>query len=233
MCFNETASITAFAIGSVCLAYTIYKKMYVFSFLYVTIVLMQLVEYYAHLSLNTKNATMNKYTAMAGFILLIIQPVIWALYVCYACGKNKNKQTITLSMISLFLLFNVFLFNAIEKADAFRYTYLNKKCNGSICRLKWNFMSGSILGSFVFLAFYVFIFSYPYFQILKHKIEGVTYFSVTIALLVLSIIYMILCDKISNGKELLGGFGSIWCFLCVFTGPLMIAFPKMATNYSA
>ena len=60
MCFNETASITAFAIGTVCLAYTIYKKMYVFSFLYVTIVLMQLVEYYAHLSLNTKNATMNK-----------------------------------------------------------------------------------------------------------------------------------------------------------------------------
>ena len=233
MCFNETASITAFAIGSVCLAYTIYKKMYVFSFLYVTIVLMQLLEYYAHLSLNTKNAKMNKYAAMAGFILLIIQPVIWALYVCYAHTKDKNKQNVILIMSTMFILFNVFLFNAIEKADAFRYTYLNEKCNSSICRLKWNFMSGSILGSFVFLAFYVLLFAYPYFQVLKHNIYGMTYFSVTIALLVLGIIYMILCDKITSGKKILSGFGSIWCFLCVFTGPLMIAFPKMATKYSA
>lgn len=231
MCFNKTASITAFAIGSVCLGYTIYKKMYIFSVLYVTIVLMQLLEYYAHLSLNTKNAVMNKHTAMTGFILLIIQPIIWALYVCYAHTKDKNKQNVILIVSIMFILFSVFLFNTIEKADAFKYTYLNEKCNSSICRLKWNFLSGSIIGSFVFLAFYVFLFAYPYFQVLQNKMENITFFSVTIVLLVLAIIYMILLDKISSGKELLSGFGSIWCFLCVFIGPLMIAFPKMAFNY--
>ena len=231
MCFNEKASITAFSIGSVCLGYTIYKKMYIFSILYVTIVLMQLLEYYAHLALDTKNAAMNKHTAMAGFILIIIQPIIWALYVCYAHSEDKNIQNMILFMSIMFILFSVFLFNTIEKADAFRYTYLNEKCSSSICRLKWNFLSGSIIGSFVFLAFYIFLFAYAYYQVLQNKMESMTVFPVTVSLIVLSIIYMILLDKISSGKELLSGFGSIWCFLCVFIGPLMIAFPKMAFNY--
>ena len=228
MCFNETASITAFAIGTVCLAYTIYKKMYVFSFLYVTIVLMQLVEYYAHLSLNIKNAEMNKYSAIAGFILLVIQPVIWAIYVSYTHTKNTKIQTIVLVASIMFILFSVGLSVIIEKTNSFRFAYLHDKCNSSVCRLKWNFMSGTMVGSFIFLAFYVALFAYPYFQVLKHKTTESTYFSVTITLLVLGILYMILYDKIRNGKGILSGFGSIWCFLCVFTGPLVIAFPKLA-----
>ena len=230
MCFNETASITAFTIGSVCLAYTIYKKMYVFSFLYVTIVLMQLVEYYGHLALTTENAKLNKYAAIAGLSLLVIQPIIWALYVCYTHTNNTNIQTMILLTSILFILFSVGLSVIIEKTNNFRFAYLHDKCNNSICRLKWKFMTGSIIGSFVFLAFYVFLFAYPYFQVLKHKTTESTYFSVTIALLVLGILYMILNDRIRTGKEILSGFGSIWCFLCVFTGPLIIAFPKLANT---
>ena len=120
MCFNETASITAFAIGSVCLAYTIYKKMYVFSFLYVTIVLMQLVEYYGHLALTTENAKLNKYAAIAGLSLLVIQPIIWALYVCYTHTNNTNIQTMILLTSILFILFSVGLSVIIEKTNNFR-----------------------------------------------------------------------------------------------------------------
>ena len=228
MCFNETASITAFTIGSASLAYTIYKKMYAFSFLYVTIVLMQLVEYYAHHALNTQNAILNKYASMAGFVLLIVQPIIWGLYVSYVHTKDNNIQQVTLLAAILFILFGVFLFNLIEKTGNFQFTYLHKKCNTSICRLKWNFMSASIIGSIIFLVFYVFLFAYPYFQVLQNVMSDVTYFSVTFILLVLGILYMILSDKITNGKEMLSGFGSIWCFLCIFTGPLVIAFPKLA-----
>jgi hypothetical protein len=232
MCFNETASITAFTIGSVCLAYTFYKKMYVFSFLYVTIVLMQLVEYYAHVSLNTNNTKLNKSTAKAGAILLIIQPIIWSLYVSYAHTKDKNIQNMILIVSIMFILFNAFLFKVLDKANGFRYTYLHDKCSSSVCRLKWNFMSTSTLGSFMCLSFYMFLFGYPYFLILKHKIKNITYFSVTWTLLVLSLIYMILCDKVSGLKELFSGFGSIWCFLCIFAGPFMIAFPEMATSHN-
>ena len=228
MCFNETASRLLSPLVQ-CVLYIVYKKMYVFSFLYVTIVLMQLVEYYGHLALTTKNTKLNKQAAIAGMVLLVTQPVIWAMYISYVHTKNTRIQTVILVTSILFILLSIILSTIIEKTDGFKFAYLHDKCNSPICRLKWKYMSESTIGSFMFLLVYVFLFAYPCFQIIQQKTKETTYFSVVITLLVLGIMYMILCDKITNGKEILGGFGSIWCFLCVFTGPLIIMFPKLAT----
>ena len=107
--------------------------------------------------------------------------------------------------------------------------YLHDKCNSPICRLKWKYMSESTIGSFMFLLVYVFLFAYPCFQIIQQKTKETTYFSVVITLLVLGYYVYDFVRQDYKWQRNLGGFGSIWCFLCVFTGPLIIMFPKLAT----
>ena len=61
---------------------------------------------------------MNKYAAMAGYTSYYTTCYLGS--ICMLCTqKDKNKQNVILIMSTMFILFNVFLFNAIEKADAF------------------------------------------------------------------------------------------------------------------
>ena len=55
MCFNETASLTAFSIGVISTMVLLYMKLYKFSIFYISIFLMQLIEYYSHKSLLTND----------------------------------------------------------------------------------------------------------------------------------------------------------------------------------
>ena len=88
---------------------------------------MQLVEYYGHLALTTKNTKLNKQAAIAGMVFLVTQPVIWAMYISYVHTKNTRIQTVILVTSILFILLSIILSTIIEKTDGFKLSILTRQ----------------------------------------------------------------------------------------------------------
>ena len=225
MCFNATASISAFSIGLVCMAVIIYRKLYFIGTIYVFIITMQLLEYYGHIALEKNDKEQNKNVSSLILFLLFLQPVVYSLYAGIVKYKDKKfTQFITPIVIMFGIFVSYFYFTLLTKNDMF-IGYLNKNCNSSICRLDWSFLKSNIYMSLIFLSFYFFLFIYTneYFNISKRLRLSMSLLS---TLFTLSLLYMIFVDGTMDVSNIISGFGSIWCISAVLIGPFIVMFLK-------
>ena len=225
MCFNTTSSLSAFAIGLVCLIIMIQRKMFFFGMFYFFIIVMQLLEYFGHIALEEENDVENNRVSSLILLLLFIQPVAFALSAGWVKFKDKSFQHLIGPVIAVFSLFFIGFYAYLTHTDTMRISYLAGNCESSVCRLDWSFFKSNIFLSLIFLCFYFFLFMYTidYFNLSRKFTESVGFLS---TLLALSIAYMIFVDKIHNAYRLLSGFGSIWCIMAVLVGPFVLFVSK-------
>jgi len=219
MCFNETASLIAFSTGmifSAILYFKDYPIFYVSMLFFIT--LMQIVEYFTHKSITTRNLKMNELCTKLILITLFIQPIVYCYMGMYHPPKNTIQNTKFMSPIMLvYILFFIFIYLYFDFHGIFKTTYLNN-CD-SICRLKWfdlKGMSGLLGIIFIILYMYLFIWSGHDPRFIYKWGE---YF-VPISL-VIACIYGITLSNYSIFSKI-SYIGSLWCFLAVFFGPIML-----------
>ena len=225
MCFSEKASMGAFLVGLISLGFILQKKMYVFGMFYASVFVMQLAEFFAHKSLNTHNMELNKLSALAILFVVFVQPVLWSLYNATYVIKDKQKSKTIYGVVVAFTLFSIFFYNYINEINGMKVTRLTSNCTPTFCRLNWSFFGKNVLLSLVWLFFYFFLFMYT-----NHASNRFisSSFNLLPTLLALSILYMIIVDKVSNIQEIVGGFGSIWCISAVSVGPLALLYPSIS-----
>ena len=222
MCFNETASLAAFSIGVISTMVLVYMKLYNFSLFYSTIILMQLVEYYAHKSLLTNNINMNKIASYFAYFLLISQPLILS-YISYSNINHESQNTLILLCIG-FIVFGLFSFYQNYTSNQFRISYIDNICKTSFCRLNWEYFNINLFHNYIFALFYFGIIAYVGYS---RNLNKNNILLISMILLGLTILYMMIENKKINAfKSSL--FGSLWCFLCVILGPLVIINKKLA-----
>jgi hypothetical protein len=220
MCFNETASLVAFSIGILFCAILYFKRFPIFyvSFLFF-ITLIQLIEYFTHKSIKTHNLKLNELSTKLILITLFIQPIIYCYMSMYYPPIEKMRHTKLVSPLMLFyVLFFIFMFMYFDKNHVFKTTYL-QKCE-SICRLKWfDFKGWSTLLGVVFVILYMALFL-DITRDTKIKYVWAQYFA--LISLIIACIYVITLSN--HGFSYIG---SVWCFLAVFFGPLLLLTYKM------
>ena len=222
MCFNATASISVFTLGMVCIGILLSRKLFFISLFYFTIVIMQLIEYFAHISLTSNDTKLNKLSASLVFIVLVLQPVIFTLYTGFIEHNNNTFLYITLPIIALFVALSTKLYKTAQSTNTMRVSYINNSCSSNVCRLEWSFLkSNYILSSIcIFLYFLLFTISSNYFKCSKICV-GDSFRLVNI-LLASSLVYMTFIDKLPFDKHLVESFGSIWCILATLVGPYFV-----------
>ena len=87
MCFNPTASLIAFSIGFVSWIILLYLKLYNSSIIVLYLSIMQLLEYYAHISIINKDNDTNVITSKLIFIFALIQPILYYTSTLLTKGK--------------------------------------------------------------------------------------------------------------------------------------------------
>lgn len=216
MCFNETASLVAFSIGVISTIILFQMKLYKFSIFYISIFLMQLVEYYAHKSLLTNNVNMNKLASYFGYFLILSQPIILS-YITYNNINKKFQKTLIFLCLS-FITFGLFSFYQNYKSNKFRISYIENICENIVCRLKWEYFNINFYHNFIFGLFY---FGIMVLIGYNRKVHNDSILLILTFLLGLTILYMMFETKqINTFKTSI--FGSLWCYLCVLAGPLVI-----------
>ena len=160
MCFNAKVSLSVFSIGVICLGIIFSRKMYFVGLFYLSVVLMQLLEYFAHLSLDNHNLKLNKQMAVGILVLIFLQPVIFSLYAGIIKFKNMSFLYTITPIIVIFTGITYFLYKFAEASNMLRISYLNKSCNSNICRLEWSFFKSNKILSSLFLLIYFFLFTF-------------------------------------------------------------------------
>ena len=221
MCFNAPVSISVFTLGLICLGIMVSRKLYFFSVFYLFIIIMQLLEYFAHISLTNNDSKLNKLTASFALLLLFLQPVIFSLYACLIENYRKDFLYKILPIIALFTAVSIKLYKAAKSTNTLRISYLNEACNSNICRLEWSFFKSDYLLSciFIFMYFSLFILTGNYLELSKYFYKS---FNIGIFLLTLSLVYMTFIDKLPFNKHLIESFGSIWCIMATLMGPYVV-----------
>lgn len=225
MCFNATASMGAFLVGLISLGFILQRKMYAFGMFYTSVFAMQLAEYFAHISLDTHDKQLNKWSATSAMIITYIQPVLWALYNATYVVQDQYVSNIIYVAVAMFTLFALFFYNYINERNGMKIGKLLPNCSSSFCRLDWSFFRENTLLSVVWLCFYFFLFLYTNLAI---RTGPYSVFSVLPVLLGMSIVYMIVVDKIKDIQSMVSGFGSIWCIAAVSVGPIVLAYPSIS-----
>jgi hypothetical protein len=221
MCINKSASLTALVIGiTFCLILYKYKYPIFYISMLFFITLMQLVEYFTHDSILTNNKKMNKICVKLILILLFIQPIIYSYMCVYYPPHNAfvydNKLNPTL--LILYCLLFIFMYNYFDVNNTFKSTYLTS-CS-SICRLKWfQFNKISGLLSFMFMIMYMLLFLNYTFYDSHFKYKIMSHF-VPICLIIACIYTLTLSNYTIFDK--FASVGSLWCFLAVFIGPILL-----------
>tara|TARA_B100000886_G_scaffold211502_1_gene146486 strand:- start:96 stop:767 length:672 start_codon:yes stop_codon:yes gene_type:complete len=216
MCFNESASLVAFTIGALSTIILFYNKLYNFAIFYISIISMQLVEYFAHKSLSTNNKNMNKMSAYFAYFLLLSQPLLLS-YITYD-DINNQAQNIVMLLCITFLMFGLYSFYQNYKSNKFSISYLNNACLNKICRLDWKYISLNFYHNIVFGLLYFGITGIISFNRRSHNNSILL---ILLFLLGLTILYMMFDTNKTNIFRI-NFFGSLWCFLCVVAGPLVI-----------
>lgn len=223
MCFNPTASLIAFSISFLSTIYLIYLKIYGSSIITGYLALIQLLEYYSHISINKDN-NLNHLAAKLIFIVVFLQPILFCISIIidkYKYTKIYNYKfnfNYSLYIFLLYIIFGLFFYNDINNKQKFKTDYL--KCSSinksitstSVCRLRWIFFEYNPYYSFIFILFYWGI-------CLMYIGDNIGYI-LYITLVMIAIIYSIFVT--GQIKKSFGIFGSIWCFLAVIYGPLII-----------
>ena len=150
MCWNAEVSLNTFYMGifGILLA-LLNKTSYVNIFYYLTVVLMQLLEYFGWTYYNNMNA--NFIVSLCISFLLLIQPIA-SILTLYAF-KNKHNIMKNMLIIYISLLFIYLLTNKFNK----NMYYIYKGSNG---HLVWNWLSKKNI-NILHLLIYLFFFIYP------------------------------------------------------------------------
>tara|TARA_Y100000992_G_C21086651_1_gene405909 strand:- start:26 stop:703 length:678 start_codon:yes stop_codon:yes gene_type:complete len=225
MCFNSKASISVFTIGIICLGVIFARKMYFVGVFYLSVIFMQLLEYFAHISLDNNNLELNKQMASGILLLVFLQPVIFSLYAGLIKYKNTAYLYTITPIIAIFTGITYLLYKSAESSNLLRISYLNKSCNSNICRLEWSFFkTNKILSSlFLIIYFFLFMFTNKYFNLSKHFKNS---FGILVFLLAVSLVYMTFVDGLPSNKLPFAAFGSIWCILATLVGPYFVFFTR-------
>jgi hypothetical protein len=224
MCFNETASLAAFSTGMLFCAilYVMgYPIFYISMLFFITI--MQIVEYFTHKSITTGNIKMNELCTKIILITLFIQPIMY----CYmGMYHSPSKQMINTKLYSplmlVYVLFFIFMYLYFDAHRIFKTTYLDK-CD-TVCRLKWLDLKGfaGILGV-IFVVLYMAVFI-DFGVDPRFKYKWAAHF-VPICLVIASIYSLTLSNYSIFSK--MSYMGSLWCFLAVSFGPIMLLTYKL------
>ena len=217
MCFNETASLVAFSIGVISTIILFQMKLYNFSIFYISIILVQLVEYYAHKSLLTNNINMNKISSYFIYFLIMSQPIILS-YLTFN-DIHKNSQNTLIILCLTYLIYGLYVFFKTYKSKKFQISYIEKQCNNSVCRLNWDLLAVNFYYRLISGLFY---FGISSFVAYNRKSENISILTILVFLLGLTFLYIT-----SENKEL-HVFSSLWCFISVITGPLVIMNKNLA-----
>jgi hypothetical protein len=225
MCFNSQVSLSVFTIGLICLGVIISRKMYFVGVFYLSVIAMQLLEYFAHISLDTNNLELNKQMAVGIIALIFLQPVLFSLYAGIIKFKNKSFLYTITPIIAIFTGITYLLYKFAESSNMLRISHLNKSCNSTICRLEWSFFKSNKILSILFLLSYFFLFTFTseYFKLYKQFKNS---FGILMFLLALSLVYMTFVDELPSNKFPFAAFGSIWCILATLIGPYFVFFTK-------
>jgi len=215
MCFNESASLFALAVGVTFTAVLINHGKIAYAGVLFFIAIMQFYEYLAHLSIRTNNARLNLVAACLIYFGLAIQPLTAAYF-------NANFKPVggTFSFPSIFrtwpftaayILAVVWVWYKIR--NFIKVSYVGT-C-GTICRLNW-FPDAPLFPLVLFLFAFV-----GYYNIYTISYDG--FINPTRLILYFFIASMIYTFFVKTPmKQRLGFFGSIWCFLAVFAGPMYL-----------
>lgn len=221
MCFNAPVSLSVFSIGLICLGIIISRKMYFVGVFYLSVIAMQLLEYFAHISLDTNNLELNKQMAVGILALIFLQPVLFSLYAGIIKFKNRSFLYTVTPIIAIFTGITYLLYKFAESSNMLQISHLNKSCNSTICRLEWSFFKSNKILSILFLLGYFFLFTFTseYFKLYKQFKNS---FGILMFLLALSLVYMTFVDGLPSNKFPFAAFGSIWCILATLIGPYFV-----------
>lgn len=212
MCFNPEASLFAFSIGFVSWIILLYLKIYNAAIIVMYLYIMQLLEYFAHTSIITKNEFMNIITSKLIYIFVVLQPLLYYVSTFFTKTKYLFKWANNyLFLLPIYIVYSIFFYIYLNNKNLFKTTYLNDSCK-SICRMSWDFLGYnkilSIIGFILYLCICI-IFWKP----------GTLHYYAEI-LFIVSMIYTVFLSR--DLKKIFSIFGSIWCFLAVTYGPFII-----------
>jgi len=227
MCFNSTSSIIAFSFGTFISILLLLKKEYFYSLFSFSIVIIQLIEYFAHKSIDNNNKSLNILSSKLIYIIIFLQPIIFTLGLIYFPPsniefkfKNRLSNFIILGIIYLIMFLLLWFYN--EKNNGFKITYINKCDN--ICRLNWSMLLTNMLYSLPFVILYFCLFINFNFITKNNNLYILNNF--TTLILFASILYTIFVDKAKTFNTIYSVFPSLWCFLAVFYGLIILIFKK-------
>lgn len=227
MCFNSETSIGAFTIGSLCSILLLWKKYYFYAIFSFSIVIMQLSEYFAHIAIETNNKWLNNLSSKTIYWILFLQPIVYSTFLQLIPPKNikfKYPDLINIiytPLVILYILVIGYYYSFLNKENLFYTNYLFKNCS-SVCRLNWSFLNTKPFLMYLFAGIYFCIFQLFSFSDPSRSVSIANNY--TTIVLLLSLIYIMIIGKGMKTKNLLTAFGSLWCFLCVFYGLILLFF---------
>lgn len=216
MCFNDQVSMGAFLIGIYFSLIFFQRQLFIPCILLVIISFMQLIEYYGHIGLKRNNKDLIKKSSIAIMVLLFLQPVILKTATYFLNGDRGNIVYFVVLFIIMGILLYKYIISNKDKED-FQLKYLDNRCS-NICRIKWSMLQTKLL-PILFLIFYLYMFIYGH----NYNDGAIPFFAV---LLVLSLIYITVIDKIVNINGIYSAFGGIWCLSAILYGPLYFLLNK-------
>lgn len=227
MCFNSTSSLLAFSFGTVISLILLLRKEYFYSLFSFSIVIIQLIEYFAHKSINENNKGLNEIASKLILIVIFLQPIIYSLGLIYFPPSNivfkfKNKVNNFLILGVIYLIMFLLLWFYNQKNDGFKIEHINK-CD-SICRLNWSMLLTNMYFSLPFVILYFWLFINFNFVTKDSNLFLLNNF--TVLILFASILYTIFIDKAKNLGIVYSVFPSLWCFLAVFYGLIVLIYKK-------
>ena len=227
MCFNSTSSILAFSFGTIISILLLLRKEYFYSLFSFSIVIIQLIEYFAHKSIDNNNTSLNQMASKLILIVIFLQPIIYSIGLIYFPPSNvefkfKGRLTNFLILGSIYLIMFLLLWFYNQRNNGFKITHINKCDN--ICRLKWSMLLTNMLYSLPFVILYFCLFINFSFVTKNNNLYILNNF--TILMLFASILYTIFIDKAKNVGTVYSVFPSLWCFLAVFYGLIILIFKK-------
>jgi hypothetical protein len=155
---------------------------------------------------------MNVVTSKLIFFFVFIQPLLF--YVSSLITKGKymvpNSERF-LFLLPLYIVFCVSFYVYLDKRSLFTSRYLDDSCQ-SVCRMSWDFFGHNLWYSSIALLLYILI----CFVFLKNSV--LHFYAIT--MFVIALLYSIYFTR--DMKQIWAVFGSIWCFLSVTYGPMVI-----------
>lgn len=225
MCFNAPASMCAFLIGVVFSAILFARKQYFYSVFSFNIAIIQLLEFFVHISLKTNNYTMNKISAMLIMFVIFIQPITYSLLLYFippegASFSNPQWKPMFIGLAIMSFINFLCYFIYLYQNNKFHIGYLNKCSN--VCRLDWSFMTSNWIFTWIYIFFYFVLFYNARFEV-KSSITNnfQNFFMYT---LLAAFIYIFIIDKVKNLGTVVTSFGSLWCFISVFYAMFIVFF---------